>query len=334
MSKNVNSVLVTGGAGYIGSHVVSALLDAQVTNLVVLDNLSTGFKESLTKDINFVLGDIQDFCLLSKLLAKERIDTVIHLAAKTVIPESITFPQRYYQNNTFGTLNLLQACVENKVKNFIYSSTAAVYGKAEHNIAETCSTKPINPYGHSKLMAEQMLIDTAKSYPLNYVILRYFNVAGADPSTKMGQRTLNATHLIKAAVQTACKIVPYLAIFGTDYPTPDGTCIRDYIHVSDLANAHLSAMQYLNEEKGSAILNCGYGRGYSVKQVIKTLEKITNESLPVLIAPARAGDLPQVVAQNTKIKSLLKWAPQFDDIEFIIRTALAFEQKMLNIKHF
>lgn len=330
MSPNGNGILITGGAGYIGSHIVKALVEAKHPNVVVIDNLSTGFADSLPENVKLVAGDILDPSLLNHTIVNENIDTVIHLAAKTVIPESIAHPQVYYENNTVGTLNLLNACIKHKVSHFIYSSTAAVYGNTSlEKISEDHPTMPTNPYGHSKLMSEQILKDIAKQYPLKYTILRYFNVAGAAIDGSIGQRTPKATHLIKVAAQTACKEQPTLFIFGDNYPTPDGTCIRDFIHVSDLAQAHLDALSYLQKGGESCILNCGYGHGFSVKEVVKAIEQITKQPLPISIAKAREGDLPCVIADNNKIKQRLHWKPQFDDISLIVKTALQWEKKLL-----
>lgn len=326
----LSNILVTGGAGYIGSHVVKALREAKAHRLVVLDNLSTGFADSLPKDVEFVHGDIRDQTLVSNILKTNQIQAVIHLAAVTIIPESIQNPLKYYQHNTVGTLQLLEACLHNQVDSFIYSSTAAVYGKQEDTlkITEASPTLPSNPYGHSKLMSEQIIKDMAYSSKLKYIILRYFNVAGADPLGEIGQRTLHATHLIKVAVQTACGLQKSLAVFGTDYPTADGTCIRDFIHVSDLAMAHVKALDYLQTGGSSTTLNCGYGRGYSVKEVIKAVETISQKTLPILASPPREGDLSHVVADNAKIKSLLKWQPQYDDLAFIVKTAYEWEKRL------
>ncbi len=333
MSEIVNSpILITGGAGYIGSHIVKAFSEAKVSGLVVLDNLTTGFANSLPQGVDFIQGDIQDSELVSGVIASKKIKTVIHLAAKTIIPESLQQPLKYYQNNTVGTMNLLQACIEHQVEHFIYSSTAAVYGQTTlDKINEECVTQPSNPYGYSKLMSEQILKDVAKSNKLKYVILRYFNVAGAALDGTIGQRTKAATHLIKVAVQTACGFQKSLPIFGTDYPTPDGTCIRDFIHVSDLAQAHLKALTYLQSGGESTTLNCGYGHGFSVKEVIKTIETITEKSLPVTFSPPREGDMAQVIADNSKIKRLLQWQPQYDDLKMIIQSALVWEKSPLNV---
>ncbi len=329
MSQSGKGILVTGGAGFIGSHIVKALVEKHPTaRIVVLDDLSTGFADSLPSEVMLTKGNILDTFLVDQLIQNEKITTIIHLAAKTVIPESIARPQDYYQTNTMGTLNLLFACAKHGVKHFVYSSTAAVYGIQDDKITEQDETAPCNPYGRSKLMSEQMLKDIAKQYPMNFIILRYFNVAGAALDGTIGQRTPQATHLVKVAVQTACGLKPSLSIFGNDYPTPDGTCIRDFIHVSDLATAHCDALRYLENDGESITLNCGYGHGFSVMEVVKALEKITQQTLPITIAPAREGDLACVIADNTKIKEVLNWKPQFDDIEVIVKSAYEWEKKL------
>lgn len=323
-------ILITGGAGYIGSHVVKALYEAKAEAIIVIDNLSSGFAQNII-GAKFIQGDVQDISLVSQILKTEKIDTVMHFAAATRIPESIENPLAYYQNNTVGTLHLLQACTQNAVKNFIFSSTAAVYAAdPRHAVDEKSPTIPTNPYGYSKLMSEQIIQDTAAAHPnMHYVILRYFNVAGADPSGVIGQRTPLATHLIKAATQTACGLQPALPIYGDDYPTPDGTCIRDFIHVSDLAKAHLCALDYLQQGGNSVTLNCGYGRGYSVKEVVKAVEHIQQAPLPTFVAPRRPGDIPKVIADNKRILELFDWHPEYNDLDFIVKTALDFEKKLL-----
>lgn len=323
MNKDLR-ILITGGAGYIGSHVVKALLEAHFSHLIVLDNLSSGFANSV-ENVKFIHGDVRDFSLLSHVLATEKIEAVMHFAALTHIPQSIQQPLLYYQNNAVGCAHLLQACLDHHVKYFIFSSTAAVYGQTTENISENNPLLPTNPYGRAKLMAEQMIKDSG----LNYVILRYFNVAGADVAGKIGQRTPQATHLIKVAVQTACGLHPAVPIYGLDYPTFDGSCIRDFIHVTDLAHAHLQALDYLQQKGKSVILNCGYGTGYSVKQVIEAVEKMSQRPLPTVICARRSGDLARVVADNHYIQKVLGWRPSFASLPFIVKTAYEWEKKLL-----
>ncbi|MFI4938704.1 MAG: UDP-glucose 4-epimerase GalE [Candidatus Berkiellales bacterium] len=326
-----NKILITGGAGYVGSHVLKALVDAKATDVVVLDNLSTGFSENVI-DAKLIQGDILDFPLVSNILKTQKIQTVMHFAAKTVIPESIQDPLKYYETNVLGTLKLLQACLQNQVNHFIFSSTAAVYGgNTTHNIKESSTTLPLHAYGHSKLMAEQIIKDVANTSALRYVILRYFNVAGADPSGLIGQRDSHSPHLIKIALQNACGLQKSMPIFGNDYPTPDGTCIRDFIHVSDVASAHVKALSYLNEGGGSKIFNCGYGNGFSVKEVIDAVKNICQSEINTYIAPRREGDVSRVVADSTQIQQDLNWQPQYHDLNFIIKTALAFEKQLLGL---
>ncbi len=321
------NVLVTGGAGYIGCHVVKDLLNSNAHNVIVFDNLSSGYAD-LVQSAKLIVGDIRNSDLLYNVLIQEKITAVMHLAAKTSVPESIENPELYYDNNTMGTLSLLSACKKAQIPHFIFSSTAAVYGlPKESSVLENSPTEPINPYGHSKLMSEHMIQDFANAYGMKFIILRYFNVAGADPEGKLGQRSKKAEHLIKVALETACGKRTSLPIFGTDYPTPDGTCVRDFIHVSDIANAHIEALNYLQNKGQATILNCGYGQGYSVKDVVKTVEKIVGRSLKTENAPRREGDSPSVIASNEKIKEILKWQPQFNDLEFIVKTAYDWERK-------
>lgn len=326
-------ILVTGGAGYIGSHVVHALNKQTDAKIIVFDNLSTGFADAV-RGAELVVGDLLDRIALEKLFAQHPIDTVMHFAACTVIPESIAQPLKYYQNNTVGTINLLEACHQHHVKHFIFSSTAAVYGAhTEENITENHPIAPTNPYGHSKHMSEQIVQDVCETHEINSVILRYFNVAGAHPNGILGQKTPNASHLIKVAVETACGRRPLLPIFGTDYPTIDGTCIRDYIHVCDLADAHIRALHYLENNQASCILNCGYGQGFSVKQVIEALETVTQRSLPIVASERRPGDLARVVADHRRLVDVLNWQPQFNDLEFIVKTAYDYERQLNTIKN-
>ncbi|MCW9024545.1 MAG: UDP-glucose 4-epimerase GalE [Gammaproteobacteria bacterium] len=325
MSKK--GVLVTGGAGYIGSHVVRQLGEAG-EKIVVLDNLSTGFADAVLYG-DLVQGDTGDKELVSKILNDYDVDTVLHFAAHTIVPESVSNPLKYYWNNTCSSRNLLECCQQHGVKNFIFSSTAAVYGIPEDGIAtESSPTAPINAYGTSKLMTEWMLRDLAFASDLNYVALRYFNVAGCDPETRIGQSTEKATLLIKVACQTAVGKRDHISIFGTDYPTPDGTGIRDYIHVEDLASAHLKALDYLREGGESTVLNCGYGHGYSVREVLDTVQKVNGQPISIIEEPRRAGDPPTLIAGCEKIQQLFDWKPRYDDLEVIAETSLKWERKL------
>jgi UDP-glucose 4-epimerase len=319
------SVLVTGGAGYIGSHMVLALNDAG-EDVVVLDNLSTGFAWAVAEPAKLVVGDIGDQALVRDLIEQEKVEAIIHFAGSIVVPDSVADPLGYYLNNTCKSRALIECAVETGVKHFIFSSTAAVYGMPEENpVSEEASLNPISPYGNSKLMTEMMLRDTALAFPLNYVALRYFNVAGADPEGRSGQSTPRATHLIKVAVQTALGERPKLDLFGTDYPTPDGTCIRDYIHVSDLVAAHLAALRYLREGGRSEVINCGYGNGYSVFQVIEAVKRVSGVDFPVETVPRRPGDPAALVAGVERIGKVLGWVPQRDDLDQIVADALRWE---------
>ena len=322
-----SAVLVTGGAGYIGSH-VARQLGAAGERVIVLDNLSTGFRSAVLSG-ELVVGETGDRQLVSALIEQHRIDTILHFAAHIVVPESVSDPLKYYGNNTCSTRNLLECAVRGGVKNFIFSSTAAVYGiPPGGRAAEDTPTAPINPYGSSKLMTEWMLRDTSFAHGLNYVALRYFNVAGADPETRIGQSTRNATLLTKVACEAAVGKRPHVAIFGTDYDTPDGTGIRDYIHVEDLARAHLDALAYLREGGSSQVLNCGYGHGYSVREVIAAVERAHGAALVQREEPRRAGDPPVLVAVADRIRSVLGWQPQYDDLDFIVQNALAWEHHL------
>lgn len=327
-------ILVTGGAGYIGSHVVK-LLGERGESIVVLDDLSTGNADAVLYG-ELVVGSTGDTELVSRLITDHGIDTVMHFAAHTIVPESVENPLKYYANNTCNTRNLLQACQQNNVGNFIFSSTAATYGVPDENVEgchEDLPTAPINAYGSSKLMSEAMLRDLSAASNLRHVVLRYFNVAGSDPDGKIGQSTKNATLLIKVAVEVVVGKRDQLYVFGTDYPTPDGTGVRDYIHVSDLGNAHLSALDYLRSGGDSTLLNCGYGHGFSVKQVIDAVERVSGERLAVTEQPRRAGDPPSLIAKVDKIHQTLQWTPQFDDIDTIVRTSLEWERKLLEREH-
>lgn len=321
-------VLVTGGAGYIGSHVLHALTDAGIL-AVTIDNLSTGRRAAVPEAVPLVEGDIGSADLLERVIREHAVDAVMHFAGSIVVPESVTNPIAYYRNNTLNSLTLLDTCVRLGIDKFVFSSTAAVYGAPETvPVGEDTPTLPINPYGASKLMTEQMLRDVGAAHGLRSVILRYFNVAGADPAGRTGQATPAATHLIKVACQALLGQRPALSIFGTDYPTPDGTCIRDYIHVSDLADAHVLALLHLRRGGESLLLNCGYGRGASVQEVVRTLEKVSGETVPASFAPRRAGDPPQLVAGATRIRESLGWVPKHDRLEVIIRNALDWERSL------
>ncbi|AOG05381.1 UDP-glucose 4-epimerase GalE [Bosea sp. RAC05] len=322
------AVLVSGGAGYIGSHMVLELLD-RGENVVVLDNLSTGFWWAVPKEVPLIQGDIGDQDLLARIIAEHGITEIAHFAAKIVVPESVADPLGYYFNNTVKTRALLESAVRGGVRRIIFSSTAAVYGEpAVSPVPEEIDLNPINPYGRSKLMSEWMLADTAKAHGLAYVVLRYFNVAGADPRGRSGQSSPNATHLIKVAGQAALGQRPGLEVFGTDYPTPDGTCIRDYIHVTDLARAHIAALEHLRGSGESLTLNCGYGRGYSVKEVVEVVKKVSGVDFPVKLSGRRAGDPASLVAKADRIRSELGWTPEHDDLEEIVRQALTWEEKL------
>jgi UDP-glucose 4-epimerase len=320
--------LVTGGAGYIGSHVVRQLAEAG-ENVVVLDNLSKGFRQAVIGG-ELVVGDVGDYGLVSKLIADRDVDTVMHFAAHTVVPESIALPLKYYGNNTCATRSLLQACIDNHVERFVFSSTAAVYGiPADGHAGEDSPTRPINAYGTSKLMSEWMLRDVAAVNPLRYVALRYFNVAGADPGGRIGQATPGATLLTKVACEVIVGKRPQVAIFGVDYPTPDGTGVRDYLHVEDLASAHLRALDYLRAAGPSVTLNVGYGHGYSVREVLRMVEQVAGKPLATREEPRRAGDPAYLVARADCIRTSLGWQPRYDDLRAIVQSALAWEVKLL-----
>ncbi|QRM30269.1 UDP-glucose 4-epimerase GalE [Microvirga sp. VF16] len=322
------TVLVTGGAGYIGSHMVLALVDAG-RDVVVLDDLSTGFEWMVHPSATLVQGDVGDESLVADIVQKHGVKAIAHFAGSIVVPESVTDPLGYYLNNTVKSRALISAAVRNGVERFLFSSTAAVYGDArESPISETTSLNPVSPYGTSKLMTEMMLRDVARAHPLRFVALRYFNVAGADPQGRSGQSTRQATHLIKVATQAALGERSHLDIFGTDYPTPDGTCLRDYIHVSDLAHAHTLALDYLDEGGDSTILNCGYGRGYSVLEVIEAVKRVSGVDFTVNLSPRRPGDPATLIASPAQIREVLNWTPKLDDLEAIIRHALAWESSL------
>jgi len=322
-----HAILVTGGAGYIGSHVVKQL-GARGARLVVLDNLSTGFREAVLYG-KLVEGNTGDMDLVEQLLRDHSIRTVLHFAAHIVVPESVSDPLKYYRNNTCNTRNLLECCARTGVEQFIFSSTAAVYGIPENtHLSESMPTAPINPYGSSKLMSEWMLRDLAAAHGLRYVILRYFNVAGADPAGQLGQSTPEATHLIKVACETAIGRRDHIDIFGTDYPTPDGTCIRDYIHVDDLAAAHLRALDYLTAGGQATTLNCGYGHGYSVREVLDAVQRAAGNRLNIRESARRPGDPPALTADSRAIRATLDWSPRHDDLDHIVHTALQWEKHL------
>ncbi len=321
------AILVTGGAGYIGSHVVRQLGE-RGEKVVILDNLSTGFPEAVLYG-ELIEGDTGDMELVSRILKDHSIDTVMHFAAHTIVPESVENPLKYYRNNTANTRNLLECCQNHGVKNFVFSSTAAVYGEPEDpNITEDSPTQPINPYGMSKLMSEHMLKDLSVACPMRHVILRYFNVAGCDPEGRIGQNTPKATLLTKVAVEAAVGKRPQVYIFGTDFDTPDGTGVRDYIHVEDLASAHVNALDYLRDGGESTTLNAGYGHGYSVREVLDMVGKLNGKPLTIVETDRRAGDPPALIAKATHIRDVLGWAPQFDDLETIVQSSLNWERKL------
>lgn len=323
MSKKI---LVTGGAGYIGSHTVRQLGEAGY-EIIVYDNLSTGSAKALLCGSLFV-GDLDDEIALELAFAQHNFDAVLHFAASISVPESITNPLDYYLNNTRNTLNLLRCCKKFGVNKFVFSSTAAVYGEPKENpVSESCPTNPINPYGCSKLMSERMIRDYGLSSDFKYVILRYFNVAGAERSGRIGQSSKKASHLMKVACDVVLGNRPAVSIFGTDFDTPDGTGIRDYIHVEDLAAAHIDALSYLEADGESEILNCGYGQGYSVKQVLDKLKEISGVDFPVVEIARRAGDPACVIACGDRIRKVLGWQPKYNDLEIILSTTLAWEKK-------
>lgn len=318
-------VLVTGGAGYIGSHVVRQLGDAGY-DVITYDNESTGSRERVTCG-RFIPGDLSDRKLLRQVFNSYDIKSILHFAASIVVPDSITFPLDYYANNTRNTLNLLQVCQEFNVNRLVFSSTAAVYGEPEGSpIFESSPTLPINPYGRSKLMSEWMIQDYSQASTLRYVILRYFNVAGANLSIPVGKASSDTTHLIRVACQTALGSRPDMAIFGTDFSTPDGTCVRDYIHVEDLAQVHLSALRYLESGGGSEILNCGYGKGYSVREVLASVKQVSGVNFSTVESRPRLGDPACIVADTERVRSILRWQPTYDNLDEIIRTAYEWEK--------
>lgn len=322
------TVLVTGGAGYIGSHTVHELLDAG-ESVIVLDNLSTGYDWLVPRGAPLVVGDTGDQALVAKLIGKHNVDAIIHFAASIVVPDSVRDPLAYYRNNTVNSRALIECAVKNGVRHFIFSSTAAVYGNpAESPVKEDSPTLPISPYGWSKLMSEVMLRDASRAHGLRHVILRYFNVAGSDPQCRSGQTSKAATHLIKIAAETALGLRPKIDVFGADYSTPDGTCIRDYIHVSDLVRAHSDALRYLRAGGESTTLNCGYGHGFSVFEVVDMVKRVSGVDFKVDIAPRRAGDPARIVANSQQARAKLGWEPRFDDLSTIVGHALAWERAL------
>ncbi len=323
------TTLVTGGAGYIGSHMVLALRDAGEP-AVVLDDFSTGFERLVPPGVPIVRGDMGDADLLDRVIRDHSITDIAHFAARIVVPDSVADPLGYYLNNTVKARTVIEAAVRNGVKNFIFSSTAAVYGDAdEMPVTELTRADPVSPYGRSKLMVEWMLADAAHAHGLNYLALRYFNVAGADPAGRSGQATRDATHLIKVAVQAALGIRQGMTVYGTDYPTPDGSCIRDYIHVSDLIDAHMLGLRHLRAAGSSGVLNCAYGHGSSVLEVIATVKKVSGVDFPVSLGDRRPGDPARITAAAERIRKVLGWAPRFDDLETIVAHALAWERSLL-----
>lgn len=322
------SVLVTGGAGYIGSHTAIDLLHAG-EDVFVIDNLSTGFDWAVQVPEKLHVGDIADEALVDRIIKDHKIDAVVHFAGSVIVPESVADPLKYYLNNTAKSRTLIERCVKGGVKHFIFSSTAAVYGMPDAaSVAEDAPLNPMSPYGRSKLMTEWMLADVAAAHDITYAALRYFNVAGGDPKGRVGQSTANATHLIKVACQTALGSRPAIEIYGEDYPTPDGTCIRDYIHVSDLAAAHTAALHYLRGGGKSLVANCGYGHGFSVRQVLQAVERAAGHPLVIRSAPRRAGDPASVVSNPARIKATLGWEPAYDDLDTIVGHALAWEARL------
>ncbi|MHB8122700.1 MAG: UDP-glucose 4-epimerase GalE [Desulfuromonadaceae bacterium] len=322
------TILVSGGCGYIGSHVVRQLSESG-RKVVIYDNLSTGFRNSLTHGEELVEGELADPERLEELFQRYRFTTVLHFAAAIIAPESVSKPLKYYGNNTRNTLGMLEMCVRHDVSRFIFSSTAAVYGIPEGGVAaEESVLSPINPYGTSKLMSEWMLRDVAAAHGMKYVALRYFNVAGADPQARMGQRTPDATHLIKVACQAALGMRESISVYGTDYPTPDGTGIRDYIHIEDLASAHLCALEYLEKGGESTVMNVGYGHGSSVREVLEVVKKVSGVDLQIVEAERRPGDPASLVARADKIKTLTGWQPRFNSLEKIVEDAWRWESSL------
>src|SRR6202048_1087080 len=327
------TVLVTGGAGYIGSHMVQALAEAG-ESVVVIDNLSTGFSQFLPQGVPLFIGDAEDENLVEGVIAAHDVESIIHFAGSVVVPESMRDPLGYYRNNTMTTRSLLNVAVKCDVKRFIFSSTAAVYGNPDQvPVPESAPTRPLAPYGSSKLMTEIMLHDVASAHGMNYIVPRYFNVAGADPLARIGLATVGATHLLKIAVEAATGQRAKIDVFGTDYPTPDGSCIRDFIHVSDLAQAHRAALSYLRGGGTSMTLNCGYGRGYSVIETLEGGRRVSGRNFAVQYAPRRPGDIMTMIADTGRIRSTLGWTPQYNDLQTIGARALAWEEKLFRERH-
>ena len=324
------TVLVTGGAGYIGSHMVHALADAG-ESVVVIDNLSTGFSAFLPGGVSLLIGNAGDESLVENVIARHGVESIVHFAGSVVVPDSMRDPLGYYRNNTMTTRSLLNAAVKGGVSRFIFSSTAAVYGNPDQvPVSEIAPTRPLSPYGSSKLMTEIMLHDVASAHGMNYVALRYFNVAGADPKGRVGLATIGATHLLKIAVEAATGQRAKVDVFGTDYPTPDGSCVRDFIHVTDLAEAHRAALSYLRRGGRSTTLNCGYGRGYSVLETIEAVRRVARRNFAVQYAPRRPGDIMTMIADTARIRATLEWTPRYDDLEIIASHALAWEEKLFH----
>ena len=322
-------VLVTGGAGYIGSHAVLALLDAGWP-VAVLDDLSTGFRFAVPDDVSFYEGDIADDVLLATIFQEQGIQAIMHFAGSIVVPESVSNPLKYYDNNTGKSRALIESAVDRGIPHFIFSSTATVYGEPEIKpLTEDDPLRPVNPYGMSKLMTEHILSDVSRAHPMNHCVLRYFNVCGADPDARSGQSTAGATHLIKVAVEAVTGKRDHVAIFGEDYPTPDGTGIRDYIHVSDLASAHVHALEALIEQpERSLTMNVGYGRGFSVLEVLDAVDRATGNRVPRRQEPRRAGDVPALISDPSRIQNVTEWQPEYDDLETIVTHALTWERKL------
>lgn len=327
------TVLVTGGAGYIGSHAVLTLKDAGWP-VCVIDNFTTGFRFAIPDDVPVYESDIEDADLVGHIIAEQGVSAIMHFAGSIIVPESVENPLKYYHNNTAKSRSLIEAAVAGGVRHFIFSSTAATYGVPEISpVPEDCPKQPINPYGMSKLMTELMLADTAAAHPINFCALRYFNVAGADPQARTGQSTAGATHLIKVAVEAALGKRDHVSVFGTDYDTPDGTGVRDYIHVSDLANAHLLALEALIAEPAKSLtMNCGYGRGFSVLEVLDAVDRVTNRTIERKLEGRRAGDPGSLISDNRRIKATLPWQPRYADLETIVSHALAWERRLDEIR--